>query len=740
MNKYIVPLVLAICVTGTIYGQEKLKIQTDSISPNILETIVVTGQYKPQSINRSIYRVNVISKAEIVNMAVTNVAELLKQQLNIEIENSPGMGTSKVRVLGLDSQYTKILMNNIPVAGDQSMGSSVDLSTISLDDIERVEIVKGAMGVEYGANSIGGVINIITNRQAAEKLAVRLELQEESVNSEYNLKSDKKSKGRHIQRININKLLVDRLSMGVSFSRDMFAGYWGEYKGAGTTKEVTNKRGHEWSPKTSYNGNIFLNYQADNFAIYYNTNYFHSDLTNYGHQSYEMELVDEQVWVNAAVNNDFKTTRWNHHLSVRGDIWNDASFNVDFSYQKNGLEKRRQAINLHDNTVLDKVNGIPGSMRLKATDWEKYNQSQGFYSKGSFYKPIITDKLDFNLGYELDNTKGNQGSTLYFSDVSLNGPVEKDLFTMAGYVSLEWNISDKLMLRPGFRLNYNSAVNMKTNQSITMRYKLNEKNDLRFVLGTSTRFPNYDELYMWFVDNVHDYRGNPDLKPESGISGELQWSHQRYLTPTLYLETNLGTMYQYIEDRIISAIIDGGNVLTGRNSYINENKYIAWSNELNVKLSSERMSASIGMSVIGNKGDGAANTEDYSKLLWNTQINAQFTYMFPYDIRTSLFYRYVGNQPLYTFMDAYDEKGKKLPQERILNETDPYHKFDFNIAKSFLKKKLDLTLGVKNMFNVRDINYRPVGYTGKGYPETLIPRSQRLYYGRTYFVRLTYKI
>lgn len=741
MNKIIPCITFTILIaSGGLYAQKKQKILNDTLASNLLETIVVTGQYKPQSINKSIYRVNVITKAEIVNMAVTNVADLLKQQLNIEIENSPGMGTSKIRVLGLDSQYTKILMNNIPIAGDQSMGNSVDLSTISLDDIERVEIVKGAMGVEYGANSISGVINIITKRTASDKLDIRLELQEETVNSEYNLKAKEKSQGKHFQKLTLSKKIAKDLSGGISFSRDHFAGYWGEYLGAEPTLEVTSKRGHEWSPKTSYNGNVFLNYQSDKISIFYNANYFHSDLTNYGHQTHLTDLIDEHLTINAGVNNDFKTTRWNHHLNVRGDFWKDATYNFDFSFQKNALQHRRQGINVEDNSVLDKLNGIPGSKRLKATDWDKYNQSQGFYSKGNVFKPLITDKLDVYFGYELDNTKGNQGSTLYFADVSLNGPVEKSLFSGSGYLSLEWNLSPKIMIRPGFRVNYNNQVSMRTNQSITTRYRLNEKNDFRLILGTSTRFPNYDELYMWYVDNVHDYRGNPDLKPESGISAEVQWSHKRYLKENLYLETNIGSMYQYIEDRIISALVEGGNVLTGRNSFINENKYLAWSNEFNAKLSSEKMNVSFGISVLANKGDGASDTEQYSKFLWNTQLNAQITYLFPFDIRSSLFYRYVGNQPIYTFMPKRDESGKELPKERILNKTDSYHKMDFNIAKSFLNKKLDLTIGVKNMFNVRDIKYRPVGYTGKGYPETLIPRVQRLYYGRSYFVRLTYKI
>ncbi|WEK35569.1 MAG: TonB-dependent receptor [Candidatus Pseudobacter hemicellulosilyticus] len=717
-----------------------------SEASSAMNPVVVTGQYRPQSLNKSIYRVEVIDKKQIQNMAVSTVAELLKQQLNIEIENQSGLGRAKIRVLGLNSQYMKILMDNIPIAGDENMGSDVDLSTISLDDVERVEIVKGAMGVEYGANSISGVINIITKKTSRNKTDLTFELQEETVRNEYNLSGKPEAKGRHIQRMNLSHKLKDNLSIGGSVSRDQFNGYWGEREGAGLILDAIDpyyppQRGYEWSPKISWNGNAYISRTGKRLNLFYKFNYFTSQLTNYGQVPTGFLLKDEQIIINAGVNNDYRNERYNQHLSIRGDFWKDAYYSVDVSLQKNGLEHRRQAINLEDNSVLDKSYGIPGSERLKATDWQKYYQSQGFYAKGTLLKPIVTDKLDYNLGFEMDNTTGNQGYTSWFNDVSLSTPVEKTLFTGAAYSSFEWNVSKKIMVRPGFRVNYSSHLHMRTNQSVTTRYRLNDRNDLRLIVGTSTRFPNYEELYSWFVDAVHDYRGNPDLRPEYGKSAELQWAHHRELKSNLRLETSLSSLFQHINDRIVSITYrePGQTQLTGRNTYTNENKYNGLLNQLNINLVSDKFNIALAGSVLAYRGDDDATANNYKGFLSTTQGSAQFTYVFPLAIRVAVFYRYVGRQPMYSFIPQGPIGPDLQPAGylKVLNKTDAYHNMDCNIARSFWKEKLDLRLGVRDLFDVRDISYKaidpPPGITGQ-------TQTIRLFYGRSYFVKLSYNL
>ncbi|MDR6132202.1 TonB-dependent receptor plug domain-containing protein [Chryseobacterium sp. SORGH_AS_1175] len=168
--------------------------EKDSLGQKKIEEVVITGQYMQQSINKSIYKVEVIDAQQIKNMAVTNVAEVLNQSLNIQITPDTNSGNSTANILGLGGQYVKILIDNIPVVGDTGLGSNIDLTKLSLTNIERIEIVKGSMGVEYGNGALAGVINIITKKSSSKKLSIRASLQEETVRDSYNLRKKRPGK------------------------------------------------------------------------------------------------------------------------------------------------------------------------------------------------------------------------------------------------------------------------------------------------------------------------------------------------------------------------------------------------------------------------------------------------------------------------------------------------------------------------------------------------------------------
>lgn len=136
----------------------------DSVKLEKIEEVVLTGQYTQQSINKSIYKVEVIDAQQIKNMAATNVADVLNQSLNILITSDRNSGNSTASLLGLGGEYTKILIDNIPVVGDVGLGNNIDLTKLNINNVERIEVVRGSMGVDYGSNAVAGVINIITKK------------------------------------------------------------------------------------------------------------------------------------------------------------------------------------------------------------------------------------------------------------------------------------------------------------------------------------------------------------------------------------------------------------------------------------------------------------------------------------------------------------------------------------------------------------------------------------------------
>jgi len=143
--------ILFFFITLTVFSQEK---KQDSIASVKLDEVVITGQYNPQSIKKSVYNVTVIKREQIEKQAANNLADLLNFNLNLTITPSSQSGKSTISFFGLDSQYFNILIDNIPLVSDSGLGNNIDLTQVNLDDVERIEIVEGSMGVDYGANAV----------------------------------------------------------------------------------------------------------------------------------------------------------------------------------------------------------------------------------------------------------------------------------------------------------------------------------------------------------------------------------------------------------------------------------------------------------------------------------------------------------------------------------------------------------------------------------------------------------
>ncbi|MEN9797086.1 MAG: hypothetical protein RL653_782 [Pseudomonadota bacterium] len=121
---------------------------------------VVTGTRTEQRASDVTVATEVIRRVEIDRSGARNLAELLTTHPGIDIvESFRGSG---VRLQGLDPEYVLILIDGERIGG--RVGTTFDVSRFSLQEIERVEIVKGPSSVLYGSDAIGGVINLVTRR------------------------------------------------------------------------------------------------------------------------------------------------------------------------------------------------------------------------------------------------------------------------------------------------------------------------------------------------------------------------------------------------------------------------------------------------------------------------------------------------------------------------------------------------------------------------------------------------
>jgi vitamin B12 transporter len=139
---------------------------TDSSSWHKIREVIVSAtrtEKDPDSVGRSI---TVISAEQIRNSGANSVAEVLSREEGIYIVGTgqtPGQ-LQNLFMRGANSNQTSILIDGVKLSDASTTDNSIDLSELSLSNIERIEIVRGSHSTLYGSSAIGGVINIITKK------------------------------------------------------------------------------------------------------------------------------------------------------------------------------------------------------------------------------------------------------------------------------------------------------------------------------------------------------------------------------------------------------------------------------------------------------------------------------------------------------------------------------------------------------------------------------------------------
>ncbi len=147
---------------------------TARASAEQVENVVVTGTRTPESSQRSTIRTDVVTRDEAERRGATNVAEALARQPGVQVNPSAyGYlgGVSAIQIQGFDRDRVLILEDGERMVGD--VGGAIDLSTLPLSDVSRIEIVTGPTSSLYGSSAIGGVVNVITGPPTREGVSGR---------------------------------------------------------------------------------------------------------------------------------------------------------------------------------------------------------------------------------------------------------------------------------------------------------------------------------------------------------------------------------------------------------------------------------------------------------------------------------------------------------------------------------------------------------------------------------------
>jgi outer membrane cobalamin receptor len=159
-------LTLIILLASSLHGQEA----ADGEEPQPLDPIEVSVEAHRQTAADLPAQVSVITAEEIAASEARSVAEILSSVSGVGLEKygnitQPGL----ISIRGSSAEQVLVLVDGVRI--NTAQGGGVDLNTLPLDSIERIEIIRGGGSALFGEGAMGGIVNIVTRKSAARKTA-----------------------------------------------------------------------------------------------------------------------------------------------------------------------------------------------------------------------------------------------------------------------------------------------------------------------------------------------------------------------------------------------------------------------------------------------------------------------------------------------------------------------------------------------------------------------------------------
>jgi len=135
--------------------------------PTVMEPVVVTASRMAMPLSQVGKSISVLTEEEIDALHTTFSGDLLETLPSVRFTQLGGPGNfSTLNIRGASASHTLYLVNGLPMADPSSIAGdfSAFVSNLYLDDAERVEVLRGPQSTLYGADAVGGVVNIITRR------------------------------------------------------------------------------------------------------------------------------------------------------------------------------------------------------------------------------------------------------------------------------------------------------------------------------------------------------------------------------------------------------------------------------------------------------------------------------------------------------------------------------------------------------------------------------------------------
>ena len=152
----------------TVLSVSTLPIQS-AISDDQIENIIVTGTRIPMEISESLSAVTLFQRADIERLQASDLFDLMSHVPGSSLVRNGGRGSAtSMSLRGNQSDHTLFLIDGVRIGSATTGGAA--LAAVNLATVERIEVIRGPKSNLYGADAIGGVVNIITRKTQSPRM------------------------------------------------------------------------------------------------------------------------------------------------------------------------------------------------------------------------------------------------------------------------------------------------------------------------------------------------------------------------------------------------------------------------------------------------------------------------------------------------------------------------------------------------------------------------------------------
>lgn len=486
-----------IFIAAAVLFSSQLYAQQDSAKS--LDEVVMTATKSPVKQSQTGKVVTVIGKEQIERSSGKTVAQVLNEQAGITINGAyNNLGSVQtVFMRGASSGRTLILLDGIPVNDPSMINNEFDLNLFSINDVERIEICKGAQSTLYGSDAIAGVINIITvNKEVKKPFNVKATLGYGSKNTfRGNLqlygKAGKLTYNARYGKLKTNGFSSAYDSTGVAgFDKDSYDG--DVVSGAVQYRVIPSLQLRTFLQYSKYNADIDAGVFADDRDYAINND----NLSTGAGINFKKGII--------SITGNYQFGQLNRkYLNDSGHVSGFAK------YESNKYAGRTQFVELFGNITATKWLAV-----LIGTDYRWANMNQDYLSISAFgpYPIEFTDTSTYQTSFY---------GSLFFTA-----------------------LKKKLNVEIGGRTNKHSRYGNNATFTFNPSYSINKNFRLFGSIASGFKAPSIYQVYD------KSGSGNLDLKPEKSVNYEVgvQQLHEKISSRIVYFHRDIkhGIDYDYV--------------------------------------------------------------------------------------------------------------------------------------------------------------------------------------------------